>query len=697
MEKHCSACSAECVYTPTSPRGDGESPTRHRSRQSFFPFTLWCRRPWFFLELCPSQNHAQERRVSRGKMGSRRVRAFSSWASTAVTIAVLAAVSLISFLPSPHSEPACSESSPACPPYVAPSSFAPWLFADAVLDLPSAGHEDRPLFGLRGDPQEAPNTALLFAPRRLGATEDSEKQAKSVSDLANPLDVVGVLAIGIASIIAVAAGAGGGAIYVPIMILVMGFTVYEATATSQALMFGGSLAGTSLNLFRRHPYADRPAIDLDLVLLMGPMQIAGATFGLVINRCWPVYLIMALLVVLLFATAYKTFRQMMRLKHEGAAARKQLEQRSGSLCEALEEEEQEEERARRSRVAGDNVKSGSDPRGPCLSADAEPAATADNETLEGRGVEKPGAAKRDLELVTVTQSETENSDGDAERLKAKREINSHAANADPKSSEEEKGSGFADSSPGAVRLPFPQSLRYALRGHSPIKWFAMFVVYAINLAFTIIKGGPRTRWEIVSYCGSAYWGVYVLGAAFLMSCSYAAAMWLWRNNEKERGKIEVEGTTRAQPKKGELEYSFAHVHSLMGISLVAGMMAGIIGIGGGLILGPFLLVKGVPPAVTTSVNTTMILFTSSSAAAISVASGNAPWDYCLLLFGVCFLTTLIGKALVDKFVKRYHADYILVLLLLVIMLGSVVCTVVSGILTIKKGDPRDMSFKSPCY
>nr|CEL73681.1 TPA: hypothetical protein BN1205_044080 [Toxoplasma gondii VEG] len=665
-------------------------------------------------------------------MGSRRVRAFSSWASTAVTIAVLVAVSLISFLPSPHSEPACSESSPACPPYVATSSFAPWLFADAVLDLPSAGHEDRLLFGLRGDPQEAPNTALLFAPRRLGATEDSEKQAKSVSDLANPLDVVGVLAIGIASIIAVAAGAGGGAIYVPIMILVMGFTVYEATATSQALMFGGSLAGTSLNLFRRHPYADRPAIDLDLVLLMGPMQIAGATFGLVINRCWPVYLIMALLVVLLFATAYKTFRQMMRLKHEGAAARKQLEQRSGSLCEALEEEEQEEERARLSRVAGDNVKSGSDPRGPCLSADAEPAATADNETLEGRGVEKPGAAKRDLELVTVTQSETENSDGDAERLKAKREINSHAANGaedkeqgetvqaaadasphhgasegseyrittpcpDPKSSEEEKGSGFADSSPGAVRLPFPQSLRYALRGHSPIKWFAMFVVYAINLAFTIIKGGPRTRWEIVSYCGSAYWGVYVLGAAFLMSCSYAAAMWLWRNNEKERGKIEVEGTTRAQPKKGELEYSFAHVHSLMGISLVAGMMAGIIGIGGGLILGPFLLVKGVPPAVTTSVNTTMILFTSSSAAAISVASGNAPWDYCLLLFGVCFLTTLIGKALVDKFVKRYHADYILVLLLLVIMLGSVVCTVVSGILTIKKGDPRDMSFKSPCY
>lgn len=57
----------------------------------------------------------------------------------------------------------------------------------------------------------------------------------------------------------------GGAIYVPVMTLVMGFTTHEATVTAQSLMFGGVLAGTLLHLPRRHVCANRPLIDLDLV------------------------------------------------------------------------------------------------------------------------------------------------------------------------------------------------------------------------------------------------------------------------------------------------------------------------------------------------------------------------------------------------------------------------------------------------
>ncbi|PHJ15433.1 sulfite exporter protein [Cystoisospora suis] len=105
-----------------------------------------------------------------------------------------------------------------------------------------------------------------------------------------------------------------------------------------------------------------------------------------------------------------------------------------------------------------------------------------------------------------------------------------------------------------------------------------------------------------------------------------------------------------------------------------GFLAGVVGIGGGLVLGPFLLTEGVPPIVTTSVNTTLILFTSSSASAISIAAAAAPWDYSLFLFSVCFAATLIGKCLIDRLVKKYHADYMLVVFLLFIMIGSIVAT-----------------------
>lgn len=79
--------------------------------------------------------------------------------------------------------------------------------------------------------------------------------------------------------------------------------------------------------------------------------------------------------------------------------------------------------------------------------------------------------------------------------------------------------------------------------------------------------------------------------------------------------------------------------------------AGVVGIGGGLVLGPFLLAEGVPPTVTTSVNTTLILFTSSSASAISIAASAAPWDYSIFLFSICFFATLVGKCVIDRLVR----------------------------------------------
>lgn len=51
----------------------------------------------------------------------------------------------------------------------------------------------------------------------------------------------------------------------PIMTLVMDFSPHAATVMSQSLMCGGVLAGTLLNVCRRHPFADRPLVDLDLV------------------------------------------------------------------------------------------------------------------------------------------------------------------------------------------------------------------------------------------------------------------------------------------------------------------------------------------------------------------------------------------------------------------------------------------------
>ena len=67
-------------------------------------------------------------------------------------------------------------------------------------------------------------------------------------------------------------GIGGGGILVPIYILVMEFSPKHAIPLSNITVFGGAVANTLLNTRKRHPLADRPLVDWDLILVMEPLS-----------------------------------------------------------------------------------------------------------------------------------------------------------------------------------------------------------------------------------------------------------------------------------------------------------------------------------------------------------------------------------------------------------------------------------------
>ena len=68
--------------------------------------------------------------------------------------------------------------------------------------------------------------------------------------------------------VAAGGGIGGGGILVPIYILVMGFSPKNAIPLSNVTVFGGAVANTYLNSKKRHPLADRPMVDWDLIMIM---------------------------------------------------------------------------------------------------------------------------------------------------------------------------------------------------------------------------------------------------------------------------------------------------------------------------------------------------------------------------------------------------------------------------------------------
>ncbi|CAN0529743.1 unnamed protein product [Ectocarpus sp. 8 AP-2014] len=103
----------------------------------------------------------------------------------------------------------------------------------------------------------------------------------------HPIDGWDVTGVGLACIglmIAAAGGIGGGGILVPLYILVLGFDPKHAIPLSNITIFGGAITNTVLNLSKRHPAADRPLVDWDLILVMEPLTIGGALVGSFINK-----------------------------------------------------------------------------------------------------------------------------------------------------------------------------------------------------------------------------------------------------------------------------------------------------------------------------------------------------------------------------------------------------------------------------
>eukprot|EP00592_Proboscia_alata_P002825 CAMPEP_0194375884 /NCGR_PEP_ID=MMETSP0174-20130528/24431_1 /TAXON_ID=216777 /ORGANISM="Proboscia alata, Strain PI-D3" /LENGTH=401 /DNA_ID=CAMNT_0039156361 /DNA_START=325 /DNA_END=1530 /DNA_ORIENTATION=+ len=113
--------------------------------------------------------------------------------------------------------------------------------------------------------------------------------------------------------IAAGGGIGGGGVLVPIYILVMGFSPKNAIPLSNVTIFGGAIANTLLNWTKRHPYADRPLVDWNLILVMEPMTIAGALLGSFLNKVLNEEVLVVMLVLLLSCTAYTTLKKAIKM------------------------------------------------------------------------------------------------------------------------------------------------------------------------------------------------------------------------------------------------------------------------------------------------------------------------------------------------------------------------------------------------
>ena len=111
--------------------------------------------------------------------------------------------------------------------------------------------------------------------RNLSLIYKGELEHKNLIPL-NDSDIIGSLFVILGLMMAASGGIGGGGILVPLLIIIFEFNPKHAVPLSNFTILGSSVTNILMNLSKRHPNADRPLIDWDMILVMEPLTMAGA-------------------------------------------------------------------------------------------------------------------------------------------------------------------------------------------------------------------------------------------------------------------------------------------------------------------------------------------------------------------------------------------------------------------------------------
>lgn len=193
--------------------------------------------------------------------------------------------------------------------------------------------------------------ALLFVQRE-SKGEDIMQLGRRLSDIIEgnghkdlfPLDssdMWGTIFVILGLLVAASGGIGGGGILVPLLILVFGFSPKHAIPLSNFTILGSSITNMALNVPKRHPLANRPLVDWDLILVMEPLTMAGAIVGAFITKVLPDWILVVSLVILLAFTTWKTLKKgFSQFKKESKYFE---DMKKSELSKALEKHEEEDQ------------------------------------------------------------------------------------------------------------------------------------------------------------------------------------------------------------------------------------------------------------------------------------------------------------------------------------------------------------------
>lgn len=321
----------------------------------------------------------------------------------------------------------------------------------------------------------------------------------------------------------------------------------------------------------KRKFYTRPVIDYDMALFLAPTEMAGAVLGVIIQRLFPDWLFVSFAAIVLALTSYKTFGKFK------SSYKKDKETRETVLRLSLAESQRD------SSIQKDTEHISNYTDGNEIGNDVDCSETGTNGAISTVKIIEMSTTGKEYETA-FSNTASDDSDDDPIELEKRRHFLQEESRQYPK-----------------------EKIAYLI-----LLWVGLTVI-------TFLKGGKGVDSVIGITCEDA--GYYALVAAqFLWTLGFATVFGikiLKRTQAKMAVNYPFLETDVLWDAKKMLNYSF--------FTFFAGIIAGLIGIGGGMVLGPLMLFMGVHPAVSTATTASMILLTSSSVAVMFVMSGLVPW------------------------------------------------------------------------
>ncbi|GFP99915.1 hypothetical protein PHJA_002135600 [Phtheirospermum japonicum] len=181
-----------------------------------------------------------------------------------------------------------------------------------------------------------------------------------------------------------------------------------------------------------------------------------------------------------------------------------------------------------------------------------------------------------------------------------------------------------------------------------VYWKKLSILIAVWLVILMLHIAK----DFTATCSAAYWAVTLLQIPVAVGASGYQAVCLYKG-------------WKVTESKGEAGNNWT-VHQLILCCLcgiLAGIVGGLLGLGGGFILGPLFLELGIPPQVSSATATLVMMFSSSMSVIQYYLLRRFPPSYALYFVIVATFAALVGQLVVRKMVSILRRGSLIIFIL----------------------------------